>query len=483
LTYVLAFFHAAVQERRKYGKLGWNVAYDFNETDFRISFSLIKTYCTKVSAAHNGSTKMIPWTALKYLIGEAMYGGRVSDNYDRRVLNAYLDEYFGDFLFDGFQKFMFYSNDASNVHYALPLKDASYDDQIASIDGLPDMQTPEVLGLHSNADVAHSTRAAKSLWSNVLSLQSKLMATTSSTTKNNNTNVEVETNTNENSGLMSIVNEILSVVTNEAYAFDVAKLQRRMSDSETPSPTTVVLFQELERHNALKDVLKHSLRELIKALSGEIGMSPELDAISDALSRGRLPEKWKSVAPPTDKDVQSWIAWYKRREKQFESWSTRGEPKVMWLSGLHCPETYIAALIQSACRLKGWPLDASAMYTEVTEFTREDDIRTKPDLGCYITGLFLEGASWDKHNQCLAPQHDKVLVTELPILRLVPMRTTSSSQSTTVSSKVFKCPVYFTQSRRDAMGRGLVFEADLASAAHPALWTLQGVALCLNTDF
>lgn len=477
LAYVLAFFHAAVQERRKYGKLGWNVAYDFNETDFRISFSLIKAYCDKVRGDRNGS-RMIPWTALKYLIGEAMYGGRVSDHYDRRVLNAYLEEYFGDFLFDGLQKFMFYDDEENGgVRYELPAKNMTYDEQLCVIDALPDVQTPEVLGLHANADVAHSTRAAKELWSNVLSLQSKLEVAASDCDSDKNNSQDMT---------LVIACEILKVVTNEEFEFDTAKLQRGF-DGETPSPTTVVLFQEIERHNYLKIVIQRSLRELIKALKGEIGSSRELDAVADALSCGYLPDEWKAAAPPTDKDVQSWMTWYKTREKQFKSWALEGEPKVMWLSGLHCPETYIAALIQSACRARGWPLDASAMYTEVTEFISVDDVEEKPELGCLISGLFLEGAVWDLDRRVLTQPSDKCLVSELPILRLVPYRRSSTdlggaSSDANANVNTFKTPVYFTQNRRDAMGRGLVFEADLGSQDHASAWTLRGVALVLNID-
>jgi dynein heavy chain len=42
--YVLAFLHAVVLERRKYGKIGWNVNYDFNESDFNISRRLLGLY-------------------------------------------------------------------------------------------------------------------------------------------------------------------------------------------------------------------------------------------------------------------------------------------------------------------------------------------------------------------------------------------------------------------------------------------------------
>lgn len=108
LVYVVSFLHAIIQDRRKYGKIGWNVAYDFNESDFKISFNLLALYLNK---SLENQEENVPWSSLKYLIGQAMYGGRVTDDYDRRILVTYLDEYMGDFLFDKNREFFFAKTD------------------------------------------------------------------------------------------------------------------------------------------------------------------------------------------------------------------------------------------------------------------------------------------------------------------------------------------------------------------------------------
>ena len=126
---------------------------------------ILGTYLNK--AQDSGDTK-IPWDSLKYLIGEVMYGGRAIDDFDRRVLKTYMDEYMGDFIFDTFQPFHFYNNE--EVDYYIP-PDGTRDSYLDYIEQLSLTNTPEVFGLHTNAEIGYFTRAAKDLWSQLVELQ------------------------------------------------------------------------------------------------------------------------------------------------------------------------------------------------------------------------------------------------------------------------------------------------------------------------
>ena len=150
--------------------------------------------------------------------------------------------------------------------------------------------------------------------------------------------------------------------------FDLRQ-QTKELEADGFKPIFVVLVQELERWEKLNARMNKSLTALKNALIGEIAMSSELDELGSAIFNGQLPDMWRKLTPQTDKMLGSWLTYHQRRHVQYKAWVDKGEPAVMWLSGLSIPETYNAALVQTTCRKYGWPLDKSTLYTKVTKYT------------------------------------------------------------------------------------------------------------------
>jgi hypothetical protein len=97
VAFMICFFHAIILERKKFGPQGWNVKYDFNTGDLNGSCLVAVNYL-------ENNTK-IPWADLRYITGEIMYGGHITNNFDRRLVDAYLNTYLNPELLDGFTIF------------------------------------------------------------------------------------------------------------------------------------------------------------------------------------------------------------------------------------------------------------------------------------------------------------------------------------------------------------------------------------------
>jgi len=101
LYFLLAWFHAVIQERLRYVPLGWSKAYDFNDSDMDSAFKTIDQWLQSVAKGRaNVDPASIPWDAVKTLIKQSVYGGRIDSDFDQRVLDAYVDTLFTPKAYD-----------------------------------------------------------------------------------------------------------------------------------------------------------------------------------------------------------------------------------------------------------------------------------------------------------------------------------------------------------------------------------------------
>ena len=73
-------------------------------------------------------------------------------------------------------------------------------------------------------------------------------------------------------------------------------------------------------------------------------------------------------------------------------------PKVINISLLCNPMSFVTAVKQVTARSKGFALDNLDIMTEVTNFNSDDLVKDYPSTGVYVYGLFVQGAKWEETN-------------------------------------------------------------------------------------
>lgn len=278
LLFALAYFHAAILERRKYGAIGWNIPYEWMNSDFKTSELNLFMYLEEQPE--------VPYQALNYIVARVCYGGRVTDDKDVVCISAMLKKYFtAEIMNDN------YKLSKLETYYAPP--EGTFTDMLGYISTLPLDEDPEVFGLHPNANIAFEVKTVNEFMDTILIIQPRAAGGAAARTPE-------------------------EIVTDMAKDF-IESLPKQLDTSKGHADTFaftekgamnslgVFFGQELERFNELLKVMGKSLDQLIKAISGTVVMSMDLELMFNKFIDAKVPDNWVKFAYPCLKPLASWF--------------------------------------------------------------------------------------------------------------------------------------------------------------------------------
>ncbi|XP_053674809.1 dynein axonemal heavy chain 7 [Anopheles nili] len=458
LLFSLCFFHGIVQERRQFGPIGWNIPYEFNETDLSISLTQLRMFLDEYEE--------VPFVALCYLTGECNYGGRVTDDWDRRCLNTILAKFYNPQVVQN-EEYIF---DEVGQYPVPELRE--HEEFVAFIRDLPVIARPGVFGLHENADMLKDQKETDTLLNSALKTQDRtdlLLMKILEDQKNTSTGVFKETPAEL---VIRVSSDILLRLPPE---FDRdAALDKYPTDYHQSMNT--VLVQEMVRFNNLLSCIRGSLLTARKAMQGLVAMSPTVEEVVGAVLIGKIPSVWAKRSYPSLKPLGSYIIDFIARLEFLQKWYDEGPPATFWVSGFFFTQAFLTGAQQNYARKYVIPIDLLVFDNEVL---RETEITEPPEDGVFVYGLFLEGTRWDREKGCLQESIPRVLFDTVPYILLKPMK-----KEDFVPKHTYQCPVYKTAERRGTLsttGHSTNFVISLLLNCDPAMrpdhWVMRGAAM------
>ncbi|XP_068612804.1 cytoplasmic dynein 2 heavy chain 1 isoform X2 [Brachionichthys hirsutus] len=443
--FCLAWFHAVCQERRNYIPQGWTKFYEFSLSDLRASFEII-------DRLFEGG-RPFQWEFVHGLLESAIYGGRIDNPSDLRILRSYLEQFFSSQLLSGGQRSSRRGTCFFPPQINLP-NSCSLLDYRNIIENLPEDDRPAFFGLPANIERS-SQRIISSQVISQLRVLSRSVATGSKFDR------ELWS-----SGLAPIF--LLWKKLNQGSKL----IHQNVSPPAEGQGSPVLSFITLELFNAIRLVqsLHQSLSALSKVTRGAQLLTPEVQRLATALLNQVCPSTWQNKWEGPEEPMQ-YLRAVVTRALAIQTWVERAARQallsdVLDLSELFHPDTFLNALRQETARSMGCSMDSLVFVSSWSRPIARAELQVK------VGGLQLEGCSFDGVHLC-ENQHNSPSVSAVPLCYMawVPQVCVYS----TASEESIWLPLYTSSERVK-----VVTHICLPCGANPNQWIQTGAALFLK---
>ncbi|KAG9049343.1 hypothetical protein FS837_010557 [Tulasnella sp. UAMH 9824] len=377
LYFLLAWFHAVVQERLRYVPLGWANAYDFNDSDMASAFGTIDTWLSSVAQGRaNINPVSIPWDAVRTLLKQAVYGGRVHSDFDQRVLDSFVDALFTPHAYN----VDFNLVPETEGGHSLTIPEGTKLDQFLSwVQNLPDKQPPSWLSLPPSAERVIAVSQGNQLLTKLRKTRTLV----------DDEEEVVSGTTSSQRGVVQQPAWMRTLLLNcKTWMEGLPSGLSTLRSNDTHDPLYRFFSREASIGRKLLSQVKRDLADVVKVCEGSLKQTNHLRTLMSALTKGTIPDHWNRYKVSRGMSVSQWLPNFGLRMAQLERISQlmSFDGVEVWLGGLFFPEAYVTATRQSVAHRNAWSLETLSLQL---------DIETSGDRSAFVVeGLVLEGANW-----------------------------------------------------------------------------------------
>ncbi|KAA6401027.1 MAG: putative Dynein heavy chain [Streblomastix strix] len=521
ILFALAWLHAVVQERRTYVPQGWIRAYEFSSADLRSAVDIVDNqlsaavYASKTDdgigkSRSQGKRMQVPWETIRALFAYTVYGGRIDNPMDWKVLNAYLRIWLNDRLI---------TSNSLNIlceplqQAQIPLQNRLIKPYIESLQLLPELDFPGLFCLPPNIEGTHQMAQGQDIIISIKRLGVGIQ-------QQGNTIGGIEqwragltpivtmwkVLLDEANGGKSTTSNSCSILASNSILLKTPQSLKVIEQRKDEiSPLDLFICIECRYSITLLSQIASDMNEIESLLSGQSVLTPTTSKVSEALSVDSIPSIWDPLWENGPSSASQFIRGAVQRAQNilklvqrvsqnvsdiqqpffgmFNSKfsSSDGNKKknqsiragysevlkdAIDLGLLFRPEMLLNALRQQTARNLGCAMDELDLITHVVSPGKSDGIPRGWMMGacvpCRLQQLRLQGGQWKNNAVCwtdagsasISLLDTHVMIAWIPQVALASNIQGSDSaklfipsQDTVQGKETFNFPVYMNEQR------------------------------------